>query len=471
MSKKLRWGLGVVAAMFIVATAVRADDDVSSLKAELADLKAKVAAMESSEMAPAAGGDAESLTSMKKKGAIKIGGNFEVGLIVKDRDENPLAINQENDSIQSTEFTTYDADLNFDIAASKDMGLYIKLDLDDFWNEGNVQQDDLLEEVYFYWKNIGGRPFQMNFGKKEVPFGMDQTVVFLYPYTHGQAGGRTSLFAPTEAAVANAENTYTQNSHARVGYAAQWAGEIDNVFQVEGIYTYKDLLKFYGSVFQSRQTTGGGRATRGMYEDRSDDNMLFQSFALKVEFTPLEALKMELSFVNEHCASYDEGNDNILNEHPLADAAGTYQGARYGEEDTQAISFGVSYKFKVPVTLYGEYIHQWDWAFDDRGDADIVSLGVVWGVTENIDLGFGFDYANIDMDEDDMSAAEQTWLYEDQDFYAASIAATYKFDNGIAATLTYRHEWFDGDLAGINTNPDNYDADADAIGFVMSWNF
>jgi hypothetical protein len=429
--------------MFIMSTAARAND-TSSLKAELADLKAKVAAMESREMAPAAGGDAESLTSMKKKGAIKIGGNVEVVLMAKTRDEDPTARHGEDDNVSSTEFTTYDADLVLDVAASKDMGLMLLLDLDDAWNQ-TTDQDDLLEECYFYWKNVGGSNVQLNFGKKEVPFGQDKRVAFFYGYVHGQMTPRTSILAASEM-----QDGSVGNAHVSVGNAATWAGEIDNVFQVEAIYSYKDLAKFYASVFQSNTTTGATRQTRGMHEDRSDDTMFFQSFALKAEVMPIEGLTLQLSFVNEHVDSFgDEVTDLSL---------------QYAEEDTQAISFGVDYKFKsVPVEIFAEYIHNFDWQWDDRGDADIAQIGVIWGVTENIDLGLQVDYAEIDMDSGDIAVG----AYSDQDFWAVDLAMTYKFDNGISATLEYRHEWFDGDRRAA----DDLDADADAIGLVVAWSF
>jgi hypothetical protein len=296
----------------------------------------------------------------------------------------------------------------------------------------------------------------MNFGKKEVPFGQDKQVGVLYSYAHGQNTGRTSLFRATEA---NVNDPEFDNQHDTVGNAAMWAGEIDNVFQIEGIYSYKDLAKFYMSVFQSRTTTGGGAMTRGMHEDRSDDTMFFQSWAAKVEVMPVEGLKLQLSFVNEHVDSF--GDEDI--------ALGPFGDVNYAEEDTQALSFAFDYKFKsVPVNLFGEYIHQWDWAWDDRGDADIFSLGLVWGVTENIDLGIQGDYCSLDLDDDNGSVALINW-YDDQDFWAFTTCITYKFDNGIKATLEYRHEWFDGDAAAAGQDDD--DADADAIGFTVSWNF
>jgi hypothetical protein len=330
-------------------------------------------------------------------------------LIVKDRDEDPLAIKGENDEIQSTEFTTYDADLNIDVAASKDMGLYMILDLDDAWNEA-TDQDDLLEECYFYWKNIAGSTWQANFGKKEVPFGQDKRVGFFYGYVHGQYTGRTSLFRATEADVNDPE---MDNAHDDVGAPAYWAGEVDNVFQVEAIYSYKDLAKLSMAVFQDRTRTGGGAMTRGMHEDRSDDTMFFQSYATKLEVMPVEGLTMELSFLTQHVDSYE---DEDIAFRPVGAIDGN---CADGEEDTHALSFGVDYKFKgLPVEIFGEYVHQWDWAWDDRGDADIFQLGLIWGVTENIDLGIMGDYCNIDLSDDDDAPVG---LYDDQEIGRAHV--------------------------------------------------
>ncbi len=434
----------LVAGVFVIGSAARADD-VSSLKAELADLKAKVAAMESSEMAPAAGGDAESLTSMKKKGAIKIGGSVGIVTLVVDRDEDPTQVpNGEDDDVLSTEFYP-EASLKFDVAASKDMGVYLKLDLEDFWDAG-AAQDDLLEECYFYWKHVGGSNWQLNFGKKEVKaFGQDKAVGYIDGFMHGEA----TLFDADEMRDGTAGN-----AHADVG-DKDWLGEVDNVLGIEAIYKYKDLAKFYLHLFQNNETTGGGRRTRGMHEDRSDDTLFFQSFAAGVHLSPIEGLHLELSFINVHVDSY---GDEVIDPNGWG---------RHSEADTQALSAAFDYKFKsVPVEVFGEYVHQWDEDWDDRQDADVFSLGLVWGITENIDFGLMGEYMNLDTDNDNNSLAVGD--YTDEDYWNVNVALTHKFESGIAVTLEYIHQWFDGDRVGA---ADDVDADADAIGLIMDWSF
>ncbi|MCX7935789.1 MAG: hypothetical protein N3A66_11100, partial [Planctomycetota bacterium] len=193
-----RWGMGVALAVFVGSVAFA--DDVTNLKSEVADLKAKVAAMESAQMAPAAGGDCESLTSMKKKGAIKIGGEVQVAMQVIDREDQSANIKQnvggraedqgDDDYVLSTVFTTTEANLDLQVNASKDVFLFLRLDLDDFWTDDGLtpRQDDLLEEVYFMWKNVRGLPWDIWFGKKEAPFGMNKDPLILEQVTNCKDG-------------------------------------------------------------------------------------------------------------------------------------------------------------------------------------------------------------------------------------------------------------------------------------------
>ena len=263
--KLTRVATGFMSAMLLSGGVLWADD-VSSLKSEVADLKAKVAAMESTQMAPAASGDAEALTSMKKKGAIKIGGKVEMFTQVLSRDDRAAYDNTgtngavaatntvaaKGDEVQSTTFMASNADLKFDIAATKDMGAIMYLAFYDFWDQA-VAQDDLLEECYFYFKNIRGSAFGVNFGKKEAPFGQDKDPIINTPYSNN--GSRQSFLGRAwEAADASAANS---NRHTTVGDFSH-PGELDRVFMIEGNWKYKDVIKAEAAVFQS--TASGGAA-------------------------------------------------------------------------------------------------------------------------------------------------------------------------------------------------------------------
>ncbi|MBN2711074.1 MAG: hypothetical protein JXR97_01370, partial [Planctomycetes bacterium] len=265
--------MALVLAGFLVAGVASANGE---MKSELADLKAKVASLESARMAPAAGGDAASLTSMKKKGSIKIGGTVEVDVVAVRRDD--MGANADaNDEVDSTYFGTglpYDsghgAYLDFQINASADTFLYIKLDLDDMWDQA-AGQDDLLQEVYFQWNKVRGSNFDVVFGKKSLDYGMDKYVGITPSFNDGWAYWLTAFEDNTGETASNAHNAIGTNNLPTANF---------NNFQVEGVYHYKDLLNVYVTLFQNNETTGGGRTTRGMHEDRSDDTLFFQSYAL-----------------------------------------------------------------------------------------------------------------------------------------------------------------------------------------------
>ncbi|MCX7935850.1 MAG: hypothetical protein N3A66_11410, partial [Planctomycetota bacterium] len=159
----------MMAAAFLAQFAL-GENEIANLRAEVADLKAKIAAAEAATAAAEPGGDAEALTSLKKKGAIKIGGEFLIDCLVLRRDDgdpnadgNPNGPGEGDDEVNSTQFRTEDAYLGFEIKANENVALNILLDLDDMWERdaGPVEQDDLLEECYFLWENIAGSSWSL----------------------------------------------------------------------------------------------------------------------------------------------------------------------------------------------------------------------------------------------------------------------------------------------------------------------
>jgi hypothetical protein len=437
---KKKFLLGVAAAMFMTATVVA--DDVTSMKQELADLRAKLASMESTQASecatcgpvscgcgePSMEGEAKNLTSMKKKGVITIGGGAETFAFVVHRDEDPRNIHGEDDVIDSTTVSG-EADLKFKVAASKDTYLNIKLDLEDF-SDADVDQDDLLEELYFVWKNVMGSDLQLAFGKKEVKaFGQDETVGYFDGLVHGGA----DLLDWGEEADSSKSEYNPANLHDGVG-TNHLPGELDNVFQLEATYKFADMAKFMVAVFQDKKG-------RGMHEDRSDDHGL-QSGAAKLVLTPVEGFEFEVSGISRH---NDSKGDKDLS------------GSR-AEDDESAISVGFNYEFcGLPLYVFGEYLHGWDQKWTEDMDTDTVQLGMVYGLTECVDFGLMGEWAQIDEGKN----------YEEEDYYNLYATMYYNFENGISVGLEYCHQWFDGDLYAGG----DHEAEAQAIGFVTSWSF
>ena len=441
-----RWTMGFVAAALMFAGAARAED-VSNLKAELADLKAKVASMESARAGEVAG-DAEALTSMKKNGKITIGGGVTIATIITHRDDarNDHGVgtgvsktgNSTDDEIDSTTFNTTSASLSFKIDASKNSYLMIKLDIDDF-SDAALSSDDLLEEVYYMWKNVRGSNWDLAFGKKEVCFGQDMNKFAIsdYSYVHS-----TSIMQRAWENDAEADN-----GHARNSLQTDHPSEIDNMFQFEATYNYKKLLKWEGAVFQN---------VRDMHEDRSSDTLFFQSFATRLTLTPVEGLSLNLSFVNRH-DDEQRRDDSRLSSDPLT----AY--VKDSEADRQALSFGFDYKSKaLPVELYGEYIYGWNWLYNDDSNAQVAQLGMNWSVNESINFIVEGDWCQID---DNRTAN----AHSEEDFYQFIMGVAYKLPSGISLHAEYMHEWYDRNQRGVG-NPD-YSQDMDALLLGAKWSF
>lgn len=395
-----------------------------------ADMTGYSVSSDAARFAPAGGGDNESLTSLKKKGAVKIGGDLELDLNIVNRDER----NNDSDDFDNTSYNTSDMDLNIRVDMTADTFLFIKLDLDDLNDSSINGGNDLLEEVNITWKNVRGSNWTVILGKDEMPFGSDVDYLITDPYTHNGSGvsylGRSY---DNGGGMNNAHLGVTESGFSH-------PGEIDNVFAIQAQYAYKDLAKLELAVFQNDEVNAMGD-DRGMHEDNSEDSMLLRSYATRLTVTPVEGLSMQLSFANRHLDSMDDD---------------TY-GYTDGEEDSYALSFGVDYKWNsVPVEVYGEYIHGWNVRHLDDMDTDTIQVGLVWGVTEKIDLITDFEWMGIDNDTGSANI--------DEDLYRWSLGGCYTTDYGVKFLAEYLHEWYDSD-----SNWD--DADADVISFRAAYSF
>ncbi len=468
----------MLAATFIASGLAGASE--ADLKAELADMKAKMAAMESSLAVGAGGGgggEASNLQSMKGKGTITVGGDVAIDIMFRSRDD----WTSDHDAIDSTEFHTNSANLRFKIASSPTSYLYIKLDLDDFWNdEGQDQwpdQDDLLEECKFVWKNIRGSNFSLIFGKGEAPYGQDKTIGIIQSYNHDHSSFRGHNVYSSEGPVflvaaegvedqfeLGTSDTQVQNPHIFRGNTAH-PGEVDNVFLMQVNYTWKNIVQAQLAIFQNNDfkgVTGVSLAnpatfqahwfpdgvlqnlpmTRAMHEDRPDDNLLFQSIAGRIWFLPNEELTLELSFINMH-----------------SDSHGDHDLYTRGESDQEAISFGFDYKLKhKPIELFGEYQHGFNWNYTKQYYTDSYQLGLIWGLTSNIDMGMMGEYLRIHHEMDNNNKEAYTKFV---------INGKYKFETGIEAILEYGYEYYNGEVAGGGDD----DRTAHVLAFRTAWSF
>lgn len=470
----------VVAAVVLFAGYVAANDT-----AEIADLQARIATLEAKLMAPAGGGDAESLTSLKKKGAVKIGGDVELDLLYTRRDE----ANASSDQIDRSRYASSDADLNIRVDAGTDTYLFIKLDLDDTGADG-----DLTEEIQFVWENVRGSNWSLVFGKDEVPFGQDKDMLVSDPFVHGNTGQIAvtggEAFADTNAPTAKAATTFAdaeENFHESQAIMAAWVGEVDNRWGATASYKYKELGTFEICAFQN---------VEDMHEDRSEDTGV-QSWATRLKVKPIEGLKLTGSFINLHRDSMDERNEHIADAGTTTDgtaALGRVNGLgeladtrlraivadrqargllsastvaefnRQGpsvDDDQMATSLAFDYTTKDEKwNFYGEWIYTWHAAHFEELSTHVISLGAVYGLTPKIDLVAQGDMALIDN-----GVFKQLGINFEENIYHAGVGAKYTCDNGIQFLVEYSHEWYRNDLS----NWDN--GEADIFGFRTAYSF
>jgi hypothetical protein len=418
-----RNALAAVFAALFICQAVLAEDE-NNVREEILDMKAKVATLQASEESDIC---ADSLIPLKRKGAIRIGGDVNVDLLVKRRDD----LNRGD--VNSTTFTTNSANLRFRVEASANSYLYLKLDLDDF-RDAAVGETDLLEEVKYVWNNVRGSNWGLVFGKGEVPYGQDKTLGIIQSYHHNDeidnSEGPAFLLAATENGTRD-----SNNPHANVGNVSH-PGEVDNKYMLAANYTFQNKLKLEFALFQN---------ATGMHEDRSDDTLFFQSFSARAWYMPVQNLTLQLSFINLH------------NDSARADTSAR-RGTAYGnlEDDAKALSAAFDWTYRS-VNVFGEYQHGWDWNFTDNYDTDTFQLGLAWDATSAITLGLMGEYLRIDDENNRLT----------DDYYKAVLSAKYRFDSGMFLILEYGHEWFDRDAS----RSQDYNRDGDMIAFRAGWTF
>lgn len=440
--------IAAAAAMLFAGTA-QADG------AQIADLQSRIASLEAARMAPAGGGDAASLTSLRRKGAVRIGGEIELDTSFMRRTQQDARRRRFNKS----ETKSSNANLRVRVDMTSNAYAFMKLDLDDFLFDDGQTKDgtDLLEEVYFKWSNINGSSWDTQLGKFEMPFGLDKSVGITHNYTHNNGSRNSYLARDFESGQGIDDDATSPNfgnaipsQHRGVlwhnGGRGFGPGEIDNVFGFQATYNHQDLAKLELAVFQNQIDLNWNGDRMGMYRNRSEDNLGFRSGAARLWLMPLEGLTMQLSFSNQHMASKRDRRANI-------DYASF---GRNGRRNKSALSFSMEYAMQdLPLELYIEYIRGWNQLYHRDIRTDTIQLGFTWGLTEKIDLNLDGQWFGVD----------QRQRRRDEDLYRVGLTGTYKTDYGVDFMLEYLHEWYRNDIRGWDR------AKADVVTFRAAYRF
>jgi hypothetical protein len=320
--------------------------------------------------------------------------------------------------------------------------LWMKLDLDDLEN-GVANNDDILEELYFKWMNIRGWNLDMRLGKGELPYGQDKDVVITDSYGHNATTG--SWLGTTQGSYAGVSSDGSSTTTAINTF--NHPGEVDNAYMIEGTWTWKDLLKVEAALFQNP-------GARDMHQDKSSDNLLFQSWCARVTYTPMENLALKASWIT-------------LNDENTWDFAHGSIGLNQ-DSKSHAVSLAADWTLKsIPLELFGEYQHGFGWNGESNNSVNTAQIGGIYGLTKNIDLIAQAEWLGINSDAaDNHLGANPSTQEVGEDYYKGIMAGKYKFDNGIYMMLEYCHEWYDQ-----NGAPKGDQREADVVSFRTAWSF
>lgn len=394
---------------------------------------------------------AEGPPSLKGRGTIRMGGEAFVDLGYKSRDRarriDPASgLPELSDGRQSrTSFEATTANLRFQVQPTTldNAMLFIKLSLNDAWNDnGQIKQDDLLEECRFVFDNILGGGWSVMFGKGEVPFGQDRTLGIIQSYAHNadaynSSEGPLSLLADPA--------WYSGAAGRPVGRSGDGdrlarPGEIDRTFFVGAAYRWRDRLKGEIALFQSDRRISGRHSSDGM-----------QSLALRLWWTPLENLTLQISGMRRHSDYWGDGaNRGAGSGRELANP----NDAREGE---YALSVGAEWT-PGPWEVWGEYLRGWNWNNTDDYTTDMIGLGARYNFSERWSAGGMFEWLRL---RDPNNGLRR------EDYYKAVASVKYTMPSGMFLIGELGHEWFRGHYQGMR------DAKARALMLAMraGWQF
>lgn len=363
--------------------------DYLRLKSELSDLR---------ELKGISGAP-ESMRSAGGQGSLSIGGEINVDYITSWQERgahsNPGLKNTGGWQLNST-------NLRFNVAFAHNIHAFIKLDLSQ--NQPYIE-NQLLEEARLVWDNIAGGPIGVFFGKGEAPYGQDRTLGIIQSYNHTDGSyspeGPIILNGPNRGQPFNSEYALSPVFH---------PGEIDRVVMGGVSLSWQDVLRLELAVYQPRDwsdpSIGNGDAVFGDFG--------FESFSARLWWkTPIEGLVAEISGVREHVQQ--RGNRRIYGNDAV--------------EEQYAMSVGFDWKLpQVPLEIFAEYQHGWDWNYTSGYDTNTLSVGGLYGVTEKLRVGAMVEWLRID---------DRGTVYNYNKFV---VHTKYDFDNGIYTMAEYGFE-------------------------------
>ncbi len=271
------------------------------------------------------------------------------------------------------------------VRATDTMYAMAKMDVED--------EDDVLEQLYFAWDDIGGSRVSVSFGEKQVRFGQWAAL----NYNSGLAYGWPMV----------AKDSRDPSGQANLLFP----GWLTDVVQFETKVRLHSTTDFYVSSLLNPRTAYGSTAG-----GQARDTGFFQSYSMQLETKPVQGLHAKLSLVNFHDEEPRNRHDGTLLPGPSADAT--------------AWSVGVTWRGK-PWRIFAEYVGTEDWDNVEGYDLRLYEVGFWFDVTERFGFGLMYDWANANAQGAGGADAELT-------SFMAGIGFT--FEKAVKAYLEYVHQ-------------------------------
>jgi len=292
----------------------------------------------------------------------------------------------------ASEWQATKLELDFLIKACDSISFNLKLDFSDPWYAGTTyDQDQLVKEAYFTLDKLCGTGFGLNFGKMEVPFGMNNAKPDLVMESYIHNG---SSYLNTSRNGLDSWGDFAMPQWGEIN-AVPWLAHstsYDRTFAFAPFYSVCDTFKVEAAIFQDRL----GRRNGGIEFDEDDRIRASRhtddpgaSFAARLTYTPTEALAIYASGVSRYNRSFVTREYN--------DGSWTNTGEIFYKKRMHAVSVGFDYTYDIcgsgrVFNLFSEWQHAWNPDFFKETRSDNIHAGIAYSVTNSLKLFAQFEY-------------------------------------------------------------------------------
>ncbi|GEM_PF-1080715 len=452
-----------------VGMAVAEDIDVKSLQEKIARQEALMGRLEEqvrnghgSAAANASVQDcAESVVSLNKNATVNIGGfvynkyEYANGKIDSIYHNGQDASQGTTDSIgrsrraeiNQSDMRISHARLTMKVDVNEHVDGMVHIDL----QGSNDNRSDNCHRYWLRWKNICNSGFGIKVGRDDLIFGANYaTGEYATAAKSGEGALRDFQWGTYKNNITNSSRLGMGNSGIMPAHNF-W--DNTRITQIAPYWEGMDgKLKIEASFFQHLSNNGGqggrisnGRATQSqIYLDGHDyesRNYGFGSMSARVNFAPMEGLKLSASVMNFHDKNKDsDAHFTGTAQNPTGLVASTPSWKNQQAKNNTAVDFAVSYtpSFLNRLNVWAEYNHGWNVFNRKDVDAHTLSYGMSWKLTDKLKFFAQGDYIST---TDKLQEVGQVFANDDKaTYWAAYTGLRFAFPYGVVLEGGWKHE-------------------------------